>query len=270
MHRTIPCSSHFPETTVTHMQKKIALAIAGLATVGITAFAAPARADKFGRSHDTSCVAGNTAEACSLQSILNYYTTGGPQIDTQNDTGFELFTNTGNNATSSFLFSIAGFAPHNTFGLYKAGDPGTKIELFGGGTTGGTESEVSFLANGAVKVGATTVSNFGTDFGFYLAGPGGTFFSQNALNGGKQQAVIYQGNGQTQFKVGGKQIDFDPGKYLVAFEDVALGASDKDYNDLVVIIDGIRNKKDVPEPALMLGMVAVAGSAIVSRRRQPR
>ncbi|MBE9032987.1 DUF4114 domain-containing protein [filamentous cyanobacterium LEGE 11480] len=249
------------------MQKQLALTFAGLATIALTGFAKPAQANvTFGTSHDTNCVAGNTAEACSLQSLLNYYTTSGPQIDTTQDTGYELFTNTGNSATSSFLFSIAGFAPDNTFGLYKASDPNTKIELFGGGTAGGTESEVSFLANGAVQVGSNIVNNFGSDFGFYLGGPGGTFFSQNALNGGNQHSAIYQGNGQTKLNVGGKEIDFDPGKYLVAFEDVSFLSSDKDYNDLVVVIDGVRSK-DVPEPAIMLGLAAVAGGAVATRRR---
>jgi Domain of unknown function (DUF4114) len=248
------------------MKKSFALTFAGIATLAITAFAAPARAE-FGVSHDTHCVAGNTAAACSLQSILNHYTTSGPQVNTNNDTGYDLFTNTGDNATGSFLFSVAGFAPHNTFGLYKAGDPNTKIQLFGGGTSGGTESAVQFLANGAVKVGHTVVNNFGSDFGFYLNGPGGTFFSQNALNGGNQQSKIYKGNG-TQFNVGGKAIDFDPSKYLVAFEDVNFLNSDKDYNDLVVIVSGVRSSKDVPEPALMLGMVTVVGGAIAARRRK--
>ncbi len=250
------------------MQKRFALAFAGLATLAITSFAAPARADgKFGVSHDTTCVAGNTAAACSLQSILNHYTTGGPQVNTNNDTGYDLFTNTGDNATGSFLFSVAGFAPHNTFGLYKAGDPNTKIQLFGGGTSGGAESAVKFLANGAVQVGNTVVNNFGRDFGFYLNGPGGTFFSQNGLNGGKQQAMVYKGTG-TQFNIGGKAIDFDPSKYLVAFEDVNFLSSDKDYNDLVVVVSGVRSSKDVPEPALMLGMATVVGGAIAARRRK--
>ncbi len=248
------------------MKKQFALAIASITTLSITAFAAPAQAE-FGVSHDTTCVAGNTAAACSLQSILNHYTTGGPQVNTNNDTGYDRFTNTDNNATGSFLFSVAGFAPQNTFGLYKAGDPNTKIELFGGGTSGGAESAVQFLANGAVKVGNTVVNNFGRDFGFYLNGPGGTFFSQNALNGGKQQAMVYKGTG-TQFNIGGKAINFDPSKYLVAFEDVNFLSSDKDYNDLVVIVSGVRSTKDVPEPALMLGMATVVGGAITARRRK--
>ncbi|MFM2428798.1 MAG: hypothetical protein RLZZ511_11 [Cyanobacteriota bacterium] len=250
------------------MKNKIALAFAGIATLAVTAFAAPAKAEvQFGTSHDTQCAAGNTASACSLQSLLNHYTVNGPQVNTAQDTGYELFRNNGNSATSSFLFSIAGFAPHNTFGLYKSTDPNTKIQLFGGGTTGGSESLVKFLGNGSVQVGNNTVNNFGTDFGFYLSGPGGTFFSQKGLNGGNQQSVIYKGNG-AKFNVGGKTIDFDPSKYLIAFEDVKFGQSDKDYNDFVAVISGVRHAHDVPEPALMLGMATVVGGAIVSRRRK--
>jgi hypothetical protein len=250
------------------MQKKLAILLATATTLAITA-AAPARAQasKFGTSWDTHCPAGNTAQACSLQSLLNHYTVGGPQIDTNQDSGYELFTSKGNEAASSFMFSIAGFAPHNTFGLFKVGDPDTKIQLFGGGTAGGAQSAVSFLANGAVKVGSQIVQNFGRDFGFYIAGPGGTYFSQNALNGGKQQTMVYQGNGQTVLNVGGQNKLFSKDTYLFAMEDLPLMSSDRDYNDMVLLVSGIQGKK-TPEPMAMLGLGAVATAAVASRRRK--
>jgi hypothetical protein len=249
------------------MQKKFAILVASAAAIALGSIAVPAQAQKFGTSHDTHCVAGNTAQACSLQNILNHYTVGGPQINTNNDSGYQMFSSTGGQASSSFLFSVAGFAPHNTFGLYKLGSPNTKVQLFGGGTQNGANVAVDFLANGAVKVGQQLINNFGTDFGFYLGGPGGTFFSQNALNGGNQQAMIYQGNGQTKLNFGGTAKLFSQDSFLVAFEDVRLGSSDRDYNDMVLMVSGIKGKA-VPEPTVMLGLSAVAGAAIVSRRRR--
>jgi Domain of unknown function (DUF4114) len=250
------------------MQKKFAILLASATTIALTvAGIAPARAVSFGTSWDTHCVAGNTPQACSLQGMLNHYTTGGPPIDTTQDTGYELFTSAGGNAASSFLFSLAGNAHSNTFGLYKVGEPNTKIQLFGGGTTLGQQSLVSFLANGAIKVGSQTVQGFGTDFGFYMDGPGGHFFSQKGLNGGNQQAAIYKGNGQTILNVGGQNTLFSTDKLLVAFEDLALQSSDSDYNDMVLLVSGVKSKH-VPEPALMFGLAGVAGAAISRRRKR--
>ncbi len=250
------------------MQKKFAILVTGATTIALTvAVTAPAHADMtFGTSWDTNCVAGNTPQACSLQGMLNHYTTGGPQIDTTKDTGYQLFTSTGGNAASSFLFSLAGNAHSNTFGLYKAGDPNTKIQLFGGGTNAGEQTMVSFLSNGAVKVGNQIVQNLGSSFGFYMEGPGGKFYSQNAMNGGNQQSAIYQGNGKTTLNVGGKNTLFGVDQFLVAFEDLALNASDRDYNDMVLLVSGVKGTK-VPEPTFMLGMAGVAATAALSRRR---
>jgi Domain of unknown function (DUF4114)/PEP-CTERM motif len=251
------------------MQKNFALLLAGLTTIalGVTA-AAPARADgKFGTSWDTNCVSGPTAEHCSLQSLLNHHTASGPQINTNNDSGYELFRSKGTQAASSFLFSMAGNAPYNTFGLYKAGDQNTKIQLFGGGTQSGAQSAVNFLANGAIQVGSSIVQNFGTDFGFYIDGPGGRYFSQKALNGGNQQSMIYQGNGQTRLNIGGQDTLFGLDKFLVAFEDLPFGNTDKDYNDMVLLVSGVQASK-VPEPATMLGLGAVVATAALARRRK--
>jgi hypothetical protein len=253
------------------MQKQIALLLAGSA-VTLAAIAAPAQAQSqpqtFGTSHDTTCVGGNSAAECSLQKILERQTVAGtPVVNTGVSTGYELFTSKGSEAASSFLFEVAGFASHNKFGLFKMGDPLTKVQLFGGAATGGANQAVSFLANGAVQVGSQVIQNFGKDFGFYLEGPGGTFYSQNALNGGKQQAAIYQGNGQTQFNVGGQHKLFSDDTFMVAFEDVNLPASDRDYNDLVVLVSGIQAKK-APEPAAALGLGAVAATAALMRRRR--
>ncbi len=136
-----------------------------------TTIANPAQAVDFGTSWDSNCVGGQGASSCSLQNILNSITTAGPHIDTTKDSGIQTFSNAGNSTAGSYLFSVAGYAPHNTFGIYKLGDPNTKIELFGGVTSGITQGAgtlVNFLADGSVKVGSNIVKNFGSQFGFYL------------------------------------------------------------------------------------------------------
>lgn len=60
-----------------------------------------------------------------------------------------------------------------------------------------------------------------------------------------------------------KLLDLGNGKYLVGFEDTWLGTgstSDRDYNDMVFIFEGVTNK--VPEPgnlALLLGGLGLLG-----------
>ncbi len=243
-------------------------------TIVLAALSAPsAQAVDFGISRDKNCVGGTGASSCSLQNIVNHLTTAGPTLDTTQDSGVQAFTTAGNSATSSYLFSVAGFAPHNTFGIYKIGDPSTKVQLFGGvtsGITAGAQTAVNFLANGAVQVGDTVVQGFGQQFGFYLHRTNKdplTVYSQNHLNvAGAQQVVSYQGNGSTQFTIGGQTQLFDKNTFLLGFEDLRLAASDKDYNDLAVLVSGIRDSKDVPEPTALLSLAAIGGATVLRRR----
>lgn len=235
----------------------------------------PAQAVDFGTSWDSNCVGGQGASSCSLQNILNSITTAGPHIDTTKDSGIQTFSNAGNSTAGSYLFSVAGYAPHNTFGIYKLGDPNTKIELFGGVTSGiqqGAGTLVNFLADGSVKVGSNIVKNFGSQFGFYLDRKGPdplTVYSENARNDkGAQQVVAYSGNGQTQLNIGGKNTLFSKDSVLLGFEDLRLAGSDKDYNDLTVLVSGVRGGvTSVPEPTALLGLAAIGG-AFAARRRK--
>jgi hypothetical protein len=245
-------------------------------TIVLAALSAPsAKAVDFGTSWDTNCAGGTGPQSCSLQNIVNHITTG-PKIDTTQDSGVQTFAAAGNSATSSYLFSVAGYAPKNTFGIYKLGDPNTKIQLFGGVTSGisqGAQTAVSFLADGSVTVGNTLVKNFGSQFGFYLdrQGPSPlTVYSQNTLNDkGAQQVVSYQGNDKTQFNIGGRTQLFDKNTFLLGFEDLRLASSDKDYNDLTVLVSGIQDStKRVPEPTALLSLAAIGGAMVLRRRQQ--
>ncbi len=254
--------------------KTVFVAITG--TIVLSALSAPsAKAVDFGTSWDSNCVGGTGASSCSLQNIVNHMTQSGPTIDTTKDSGVQTFAAARNSATSSYLFSVAGYAPKNTFGIYKLGDPTTKIQLFGGVTSGistGAQTAVSFLANGSVKVGNTLVQNFGSQFGFYLDrnGPSPlTVYSQNNLNAaGAQQVVSYQGNGSTQFNIGGKTTLFDKNTFLLGFEDLRLASSDRDYNDLAVLVSGIRDSRNVPEPTALLSLAAIGGATILRRKQR--
>ncbi|WP_417071340.1 DUF4114 domain-containing protein [Niveibacterium terrae] len=72
-----------------------------------------------------------------------------------------------------------------------------------------------------------------------------------------------------------KLLDLGDEKILVGFEDTWLGAgssSDRDYNDMIFLFEGVSNKPDkIPEPAglaLLLGGLGLLGATRVKSRRR--
>ncbi|MBW4495295.1 MAG: DUF4114 domain-containing protein [Oscillatoria princeps RMCB-10] len=220
----------------------------------------------------------------SLQNELDKITVGGPKIDTVNDqTGFEVFTNTATGSSiASFIFEIAGFAPTNKFGIYN--QTGDKALLFEGRNDSGDRAVVDFLADGSISVSSRgrlpgytgpTIDrdylNFGNIFGFYLErGDGTTFYTENTRNQGDyQQAVIYQGNNETQIQIPGKSAGtFTDNEFIIAFEDLWRGGdTDSDFNDMVVMVESVE-PISVPEPATLAGLGLVAGALTLKGRRK--
>lgn len=259
-------------------------------TLGLVAVGSQtANAVTFGNTWDNpaACASAGTVSVpttCSLQDLFNSITVSGG-IDAENDTGYETFTNTATGSSiGSFMFEVAGFAPKNKFGIYSL-TTGAMAQLFGGVNDAGDRVTVDFNADNSVTVstkGKTPgyvsatidqeIANFGNLFGFYLTnGDGETFYSQKSKNGGYQQAAIYRGDNTTNLKLPGKAAGtFTDNEFIIAFEDLWLGGStDKDYNDLVVMMESIEPYSDVPEPSTLLGL-GVLGASFWSVRRRSR
>ncbi|MFB2938643.1 DUF4114 domain-containing protein [Aerosakkonemataceae cyanobacterium BLCC-F154] len=221
---------------------------------------------------------GTSSDGLSLQNLLDELTVSGPKIDTVNDqTGFNLFTNTASSGSvATFMFEIAGNASLNKFGIYNPS--GIKAELFAGINDVSDGTTVNFLGNGDVTVSTIgfapgnepdpiikKYTGFGNIFGFYLDTPEGTFYTQNSLNpNGFQQAVVYQGNNQTELQIAGRSPGrFTSNEFIIAFEDLLRGSSgnsDSDFQDLVVLVESITPKKDdvasIPEPGIATSLLA--------------
>ena len=151
-----------------------------------------------------------------------------------------------NNNTFTLQVELtAGNAPANTIGLYNAGFVAPPLyQVFPGAATAGwfavaawrtlpTRVVVSLFDNNAAFQGSTTYlagPPDKTDFGFYLQGPGGLFFTQDARNaGGLPQALTYAGTG------------INSGSWWLVWEDLQRqgGGSDDDFEDVVLFLESV-------------------------------
>lgn len=212
---------------------------------------------------NTRPVAG--ANTGSLNTIIN--TTihfSGPNIDVVNDQApYAQFTNTSaGGSVATFIIELAGFAGSNTFGIYDAGDPTKKAQIFAGGNTAGDSALVEFMDDGRVKVnGSTVATGFAFspfNFGFYINTPqSNTFYTEDDLNpAGNAQAIVYQGNNATHVKLPDHAEGlFTDDEFIIAFEDLVFAGADKDFDDLMVMVESIT---PIPAPAaLLLGAIGL-------------
>ncbi len=166
---------------------------------------------------------------------------------------------------AALKIEIAGLNALNYFGIYKQGElPANLNELLTTppGTTGASgKSMLLFKGSDGPGASLTFVSPW-TNFGFYLAtetaaGSGTVlraFFSESSKNSGsdwkKQHFAFFRA------KSGAYPA------YYIGAEDLPLGSSDKDYNDLVVYIQAIPDAS-----TWMLFLSGVPALALLRRRR---
>jgi hypothetical protein len=166
---------------------------------------------------------------------------------------------------AALKIEVAGLSNWNYFGIYKQGNlPSDLNELLTTppGTQGPSgKSMLLFKGTDGPGASLTFVSPW-TDFGFYLATEDsankGTvlraFFSESTLNSGTDY-------GKQHFAFFRAKTGAYPAYYIGA-EDLPLGGSDKDYNDLVVYIQAIPDAS-----TWMLFLSGVPALALLRRRR---
>lgn len=192
-------------------------------------------------------------------------------VNTEQEVWAYFTTQAAGISAAQMIVEIAGNAATNEYGIYKLGDPSTHVTVFDGTDAAGTKVAINF-SGGDVNVFdfthstlSPTISNFGTQFGFYLKTNATTFFySDDALNGGAAQALVYTGKGDDVMLQGNVAPLNDLNHMYLAWEDLLGG--DYDYNDGVFIVESVTG---VPEPGLigLLGM-GFFGLATSLRRRR--
>lgn len=189
-------------------------------------------------------------------------------------------------SAATVVIEIAGNAATNAFGIYDAAN-GNMVQLFSGPANQADQALVSISETGQVTTiflqrddnGTPTAINtwmsgagyFTSNlFGYYLGTVNGTLYSDPTRNaGGADQMVAFRGDGDKVDLPGNPAGGWGSSSYVLAWEDIAYGASDKDFNDFVVYVESVT----VPEPA---SLALIGGSLLmltfVRRRRaqQPR
>jgi hypothetical protein len=161
-------------------------------------------------------------------------------------------------STGVMLLEVAGHAGTNTFGIYQqSGTSISRTQLFAGSAAQGASTLIP------IPIG---------DFGFYLGYQtqyGMKYFYSNPyLNPDKaDQMVAYQGPSvPTSITTGIGTVPWDMNTYIIAWEDLVYKSSDKDFNDMVIILRTPRQEVPDAGSTAVLTLLALAGLAAARRR----
>ena len=178
-------------------------------------------------------------------SLQGYFATRGQALNVYADQwDIQCWSTTiSGNSTFTIMLELSGAANANSVGLYNCGVPNPQLFLVFPGIAGpGWFAVASFdvgvpgrlvvtlFDNNAIFMGQTIYVGVNSgNFGFYLQGPGGLFYSEDARNGGSPQMLAYPGTGTSV------------GQWWLCFEDTPFVAGNPagDFDDFVLFMESV-------------------------------
>lgn len=176
-----------------------------------------------------------------LQGYINT-ADGGINVLTDQNSAQRWAATVSNNSTFTVQVELSGNAASNSIGIYNASLAAPPLyQVFPGAATSGWFAVASFRtlptrvvvnlfdANAALQGTSTYLGADRNDFGYYINGPGGLFYTQDSRNpGSAAQALTFAGTG------------LNSGSWFLCFEDTGLNAgSDQDYDDAVLFCESV-------------------------------
>lgn len=153
-------------------------------------------------------------------------------------------TSVSGNATFTLMIELSANAPNNAIGVYNTGVAVPPLfNIFPGAASAGWFATAHFFSpnkltvtlfnNNSVIQGQITYNGVNADaFGFYIVGPGGTFYTEDARNpGSKPRILTYLGTG------------VNSGDWWMCMEDSNGATATSDFDDAVLLLQSV-----VPTP----------------------
>jgi hypothetical protein len=178
--------------------------------------------------------------AFASASLQNYLNSVGESINVATDQldGEVWASSVSGHAAFTLMMELSAAAPANAIGVYNINDPVPALfQVFppvaGPGwyavaSFSGGNLVVSLFDNNSTYLGQSFYAGVNANaFGFYLQGPGGLFFSDDARNGGLPQELTYAGTGQNF------------GDWWQCFEDSPYIATASDFDDAILLLQSV-------------------------------
>ena len=134
-------------------------------------------------------------------------------------TQYQIWQSEKDNTSINVKFLDEYTAQNFVFGYYEKGDVNSFTPVFRSGEVSEYASTTEFIKGQNINLNIENLDKIG--FAIFTASGKHLFTTENSLNGGEDHALVYH---------------LSDNEYILGFEDMLLDASDKDYQDVVVLV----------------------------------